>query len=91
MSEAFVLSDDVRPGREASVLFSALADTIVARETAEVFRAPEALSAAREDGFFAAGYFAHELYYALEPRLAPHAVSGLKSRQDGWRFAPAYR
>jgi hypothetical protein len=26
---------------------------------------------AREDGFFAAGYLAYELCYALEPRLAP--------------------
>ena len=29
----------------------------------------EAISAAVKDGFFAAGYFAYELGYALEPRL----------------------
>jgi len=71
MSEAFVLLDDARPGRELSWLFSGLAGTIVAREAAEVSRALDALSSAPEDGFFAAGYFAYELCYALEPRLAP--------------------
>ena len=71
MSDAFVLLDDARPGREASWLFSGLAGTIVAHEAAEVSSALEALSAAREEGFFAAGYFAYELCYALEPRLTP--------------------
>jgi len=71
MNEAFVLLDDARPGRETSWLFSGLAGTIMARETAEVSPALEALSTARENGFFAAGYFSYELCYALEPRLAP--------------------
>jgi len=87
MSEAFVLLDDVRPGREASILFSGLAGTILAHQAADVSLALEALSAAGENGFFAAGSFAAR----IDPRHDPRFGARLNSRTDACRFAAAYK
>ena len=70
MREPFVLLDDSRPGQERATLFTDLGQIVTARDAAEVAPALEALGAARESGFFAAGYFSYELCYALEPKLA---------------------
>jgi len=70
MGSPFVFLDDSRPGREKSRLFTDLVRIVAAYKPAEVEPALAALAAAREEGLFAAGYFAYELCYALEPRLA---------------------
>jgi para-aminobenzoate synthetase/4-amino-4-deoxychorismate lyase len=70
MSEPFVLLDDWRTGHEGSRAFTSLAGTVVAHRPDEVQPALDTLAAARKDRLFAAGYFAYELGYALEPRLA---------------------
>lgn len=64
----WVVLDDTRHGR-ASV-YSAPARIIVAEEPAQVPATLAAMRAALADGHHLAGYFAYELGYVLEPRLA---------------------
>ncbi|HXJ03254.1 MAG TPA: aminodeoxychorismate synthase component I [Micropepsaceae bacterium] len=69
MGEPFVFLDDSRPGRENSRLYTGLAGAVIAYEAAEIGPALEMLAAAQAGGLFAAGYFAYELCYGLEPKL----------------------
>lgn len=69
MREAFVLLDDSRPHGAGLRVFTHPFAIVTAQTTVEVAPALEALSNAVKQGFFAAGYFAYELGYALEPRL----------------------
>jgi para-aminobenzoate synthetase/4-amino-4-deoxychorismate lyase len=71
MRAPFVLLDDSRSEQQRSRLFTGLVRTVEARTASEVQPALDALAAAHKEGLFAAGYFAYELGYALESRLAP--------------------
>ena len=62
-----VLLDDARNGRLG--LFEGPCGAVTAWGAEEVPAALQALNWAVADGFHAAGYFAYELGYALEPRL----------------------
>ena len=66
-----VLLDDPGRGDGAAVLLSAPDRVVVARTPAEVEPALAEIERALGNGLYAAGFFAYELGYLLEPRLAP--------------------
>ncbi|GAA6208255.1 aminodeoxychorismate synthase component I [Cognatishimia sp. WU-CL00825] len=55
----------------AGTCFSAPSDMIIAEDASQVPQALDALQAARDAGYWVAGYASYELGYALEPRLLP--------------------
>jgi para-aminobenzoate synthetase/4-amino-4-deoxychorismate lyase len=65
-----VFLDDATPGREHLSRFGGFRDAIVARAPEEVPAALAAIESARRNGFHVAGYFAYELGYLLEPKIA---------------------
>lgn len=65
-----VFLDDATPGREHLSCFRGFREAVVAREFSEVQPTLAAIELARRDGFHVAGYFAYELGYLLEPKLA---------------------
>ncbi len=68
----FVLFDDARTERAADArLYSAPAAIVTAYDSAQLKDALERLVQAQADGLHAAGYFAYEAGYALEPKLRP--------------------
>ena len=70
LSETFVLLDNSSGQGAPSLLFDDPLDIIEARTPAEVGAALERLEAALGRGLHAAGFFAYELGYVLEPRLS---------------------
>ncbi len=69
---SFALFDDFAPGSKGGgVLFSAPIEEIVAFEPGDVPTALAALEGAAARGLHAAGFFAYELGYAIEPKLLP--------------------
>jgi para-aminobenzoate synthetase/4-amino-4-deoxychorismate lyase len=70
LSETFVLLDNNSGGGPPSLLFTDPVEIISAQTPEEVPAALERLDAAVKGGLHAAGFFAYELGYALEPRLA---------------------
>jgi para-aminobenzoate synthetase/4-amino-4-deoxychorismate lyase len=66
-----VILDDARPGRESARLFRAPAGILCARSPAEVENVLGEAEHALGRGLHVAGYFAYELGYLFEPRLAP--------------------
>ncbi len=70
LSEAFVLLDNSSGDGPPSLLFTDPVDIAIARTPDEVPAALAKIEAARAQGLHAAGFFAYELGYVLEPRLA---------------------
>jgi para-aminobenzoate synthetase / 4-amino-4-deoxychorismate lyase len=70
LSETFVLLDNNSGTGPPSLLFSDPVDIIAAETPEEVPAALERLDAAIGSGLYAAGFFAYELGYVMEPRLA---------------------
>jgi para-aminobenzoate synthetase/4-amino-4-deoxychorismate lyase len=70
LSETFVLLDNNSGSGPPSLLFTDPVDIIAAETPAEVPAALERLDAAVKSGLYAAGFFAYELGYVMEPRLA---------------------
>jgi para-aminobenzoate synthetase / 4-amino-4-deoxychorismate lyase len=70
LSETFVLLDNNSGGGPPSLLFTDPVDIIAADTPEEVPAALERLDAAVKSGLHAAGFFAYELGYVLEPRLS---------------------
>jgi para-aminobenzoate synthetase / 4-amino-4-deoxychorismate lyase len=68
--QPYVLLDDNTGSGAPSALYSEAVEIVRADTVAEVPRALERLEGARARGLHAAGYFAYELGYVLEPRLA---------------------
>lgn len=66
-----VFLDDATPGRERLARFHGFREAIVATEPGEVPAALAVVEAARKNGLHVAGYFAYELGFLLEARLAP--------------------
>ena len=66
-----ILLDDAGRGDGGALLLSAPQRIVVARTPAEVEPALAQIEAALGNGLYAAGFFAYELGYLLEPRLAP--------------------
>jgi para-aminobenzoate synthetase / 4-amino-4-deoxychorismate lyase len=71
LKETFVLLDNSSGSGPASLLFSNPVGVVVAHEPGEVDGALREIEAARAQGRYAAGFFAYELGYILEPKLAP--------------------
>jgi len=71
LSPPFVLLEDARSGRESARLFRRPAAMLCASAPGEVLSALDAAERALQSGHHVAGYFAYELGYLLEPRLAP--------------------
>src|ERR1700742_4122254 len=65
-----VFLDDATPGREHLSRFRGFREAIAATHPDEVPAALAAIEQARRGGFHVAGYFAYELGYLLEPKLA---------------------
>ena len=65
----FVLIDDNSGPGGGAMLFEAPAEIVVARAAEEVDEALARIEAAVREGAWAAGYFAYELGYLMEPRL----------------------
>lgn len=70
LSETFVLLDNNSGSGPPSLLFTDPVEIISAETPEEVPAALARLEAALADGLHAAGFFAYELGYVLEPRLA---------------------
>ncbi len=70
LAEAFVLLDD-SSGRGASFLFTEPIEIVAARAPSDVAPAISKLQSGLDRGLHAAGFFAYELGYVLEPKLAP--------------------
>lgn len=70
LSEAFVLLDNSSTGGGASLLFQNPLRVIVAHDVNDVPRALEEISDALDHNLHLAGFFAYELGFVLEPRLA---------------------
>ena len=70
LSETFVLLDNNSGGGPPSLLFTDPVEIIAAETPQEVPAALERLEAAVNSGLHAAGFFAYELGYVLEPRLS---------------------
>jgi para-aminobenzoate synthetase/4-amino-4-deoxychorismate lyase len=70
LSETFVLLDNNSGSGPPSLLFADPVGIISAETPEEVPAALERLQAAVDDGLHAAGFFAYELGYVLEPKLA---------------------
>jgi para-aminobenzoate synthetase/4-amino-4-deoxychorismate lyase len=74
---AMVLLD--KPHENRLLAFQAPARIIAAQSPGEVPAALQALEKARSGGHHLAGYFAYELGYVLEPRLAPLLPKAVKT------------
>jgi len=70
LSETFVLLDNNSGAGPPSLLFTDPVDIISAETPEEVPAALERLDAAVRSGLYAAGFFAYELGYVMEPRLS---------------------
>ena len=70
LSETFVLLDNNSGAGPPSLLFTEPLDIVVAWTPEEVPAALERLQAGVRSGLYAAGFFAYELGYMLEPKLA---------------------
>lgn len=70
LSETFVLLDNNSGSGPPSLLFTDPVEIIAAETPEEVPAALERLDAAVKSGLHAAGFFAYELGYVLEPRLS---------------------
>jgi para-aminobenzoate synthetase/4-amino-4-deoxychorismate lyase len=70
LEETFVLLDNSTRDGKPSLLFSEPEDIVTAFEASEVDAALRKLEAALAAGLHAAGFFAYELGYALEPKIA---------------------
>lgn len=70
LEETFVLLDNSSGQGAPSLLFTDPVEIISASEPAEVEGALRALERAAARGLYAAGFFAYELGYVLEPKLA---------------------
>jgi para-aminobenzoate synthetase/4-amino-4-deoxychorismate lyase len=71
LEETFVLLDNNSGQGAPSLLFSEPETIVSAASPAEVPPALAALEAGLKQGLYAAGFFAYELGYVLEPKLAP--------------------
>lgn len=71
LSQTFVLLDNNSGSGPPSLLFSEPQDIISASTPEEVPAALKRIEAGVAAGLYAAGFFAYELGYVLEPRLAP--------------------
>ncbi len=71
LEETFVLLDNNSGQGAPSLLFSEPETIVAAASPAEVPPALAALEAGLKQGLYAAGFFAYELGYVLEPKLAP--------------------
>ena len=71
LSETFVLLDNNSGAGAPSLLFSDPVEIVSAETPEEVAAALARLEAAVKGGLHAAGFFAYELGYVLEPKLAP--------------------
>lgn len=69
LEETFVLLDNSARGGAPSLLFTEPLEIVSAQEPGEVSAAIEALEAGLKRGLSAAGFFAYELGYVLEPKL----------------------
>lgn len=70
LSETFVLLDNNSGAGPPSLLFTEPLDIVVAWTPQEVPAALERLQVGLKGGLYAAGFFAYELGYVLEPKLA---------------------
>jgi para-aminobenzoate synthetase/4-amino-4-deoxychorismate lyase len=70
LSETFVLLDNNSGGGPPSLLFSEPVEIVSAETPEEVPAALARIEAAVESGLHAAGFFAYELGYVLEPKLS---------------------
>ncbi|HYN38226.1 MAG TPA: aminodeoxychorismate synthase component I [Rhodospirillales bacterium] len=70
-AETILLLDDAGRGDGGAMLLRAPERIIVAHQPHEVAPALAAIEQARDSGLWAAGFFAYELGYLLEPKLAP--------------------
>ena len=70
LEETFVLLDNSTLDGKPSLLFTEPLDIVTAFEPSEVDGALVRLEAGLADGLHAAGFFAYELGYVLEPKLA---------------------
>jgi len=70
LSETFVLLDNNSGAGAPSLLFSDPVKIVTAETPEEVPQALHRIEAAVKDGLHAAGFFAYELGYVLEPKLA---------------------
>jgi para-aminobenzoate synthetase / 4-amino-4-deoxychorismate lyase len=70
LSETFVLLDNNSGAGAPSLLFSDPVEIVTAETPEQVPQALQRIEAAVKDGLHAAGFFAYELGYALEPKLA---------------------
>lgn len=70
LEETFVLLDNSSGQGAPSLLFTEPVDIIAAWEPAEIEGALERLEQGIAQGLYAAGFFAYELGYVLEPKLA---------------------
>ena len=70
LSETFVLLDNNSGGGAPSLLFSGPVEIVAAEAPEEVPAALARIEAAVKNGLHAAGFFAYELGYVLEPKLA---------------------
>lgn len=70
LEETFVLLDNSSGRGAPSLLFSDPVDVVTAFEPADVAAALARLEAGVAQGLHAAGFFAYELGYALEPKIA---------------------
>jgi para-aminobenzoate synthetase/4-amino-4-deoxychorismate lyase len=71
LSQTFVLLDNNSGSGPPSLLFSEPRDIVAAWTPEEVPAALQRIEASVAAGLYAAGFFAYELGYALEPKLAP--------------------
>lgn len=76
LEETFVLLDNSSGHGPPSLLFSEPIEIITANEPDEVPAAIAALEKGLANGLHAAGFFAYELGYVLEPRLSPLLPEG---------------
>lgn len=76
LEETFVLLDNSTLDAKPSLLFSDPQDIVTAFEPEEVDGALRRLEAGLESGLHAAGFFAYELGYVLEPKIAGLMPSG---------------
>ena len=76
LSETFVLLDNNSGAGAPSLLFTDPADIIAAETPAEVPVALQRLETGLKNGLHAAGFFAYELGYVLEPKLVDLMPSG---------------
>jgi len=70
LSQTFVLLDNNSGGGPPSLLFTDPVEIVAAETPQEVPAALQRIEAAVKSGLHAAGFFAYELGYALEPKLA---------------------